>query len=245
MARTARSPFIWHDLVTTDPAAAAPFYEGVFGWRLRGEAGGFQVLMAPEGPAAGLMQLGDEAEAHWMVHVHTPDVDQLCRRAAFLQGEVLLEPEDMEGLGRSAVLADPSGAIFSAMQLMDEAAPMGSEAFGWHALVASRPDLGARVYKTLFGYKDKALEGGRRLLSSGRQPVATVRVLGDTLARWVPYARVLDLSVAAEMVTELGGSCMTPVEPLAGGGEGCIVRDPQGALVGLMAGGTAVAAVAD
>jgi uncharacterized protein len=53
---------------------------------------------------------------HWNVNLRVDDADATVERAAVLGGRVIAPALDTPGL-RSAVLADPQGAVFSIGQL--------------------------------------------------------------------------------------------------------------------------------
>jgi uncharacterized protein len=50
---------------------------------------------------------------HWLVYFGSADVDADAKKAAELGGTVAVEPTDIPGMGRFAVLLDPQGAAFA------------------------------------------------------------------------------------------------------------------------------------
>jgi predicted enzyme related to lactoylglutathione lyase len=54
-----------------------------------------------------------EVPDSWTVYFGSGDVDGDVKRAADLGASVLVEPTDIPGTGRFAVLADPQGATFA------------------------------------------------------------------------------------------------------------------------------------
>jgi uncharacterized protein len=54
----------------------------------------------------------EDVSAHWSVDFWVDDVDAAADKAARLSGEVIVSPFDTS-VGRTAVLADPQGAVFS------------------------------------------------------------------------------------------------------------------------------------
>lgn len=109
----------WTQLNAADPAAAAPFYAGLFGWAHRRDPmpwGGFYVtFMAGEERRGGGMPLppGVNAPAHWLPYFAVEDVDAAAAKAGTLGGKPHVPPTDIPGTGRFAVLADPQGAAFA------------------------------------------------------------------------------------------------------------------------------------
>jgi predicted enzyme related to lactoylglutathione lyase len=117
----------WNELMTPDPAAAEAFYTQLFGWGTsKTDTFGFTYttfLHGSEG-AAGMMPMqGPQFEGvppHWMPYVTVASTDETVARARELGGEVLVGPDDVPGIGRFAVMRDPSGAAFSVMQWAPE-----------------------------------------------------------------------------------------------------------------------------
>lgn len=109
----------WDDLQTGDPAAAAPFYEGLFGWSVSEVpgAGGAYMSIAHEGRAiAGLMRAAREVpRPYWTVYVGVASVDDTLAMATGLGGRVVVEPMAVPS-GRFAVGLDPQGAVFCVLE---------------------------------------------------------------------------------------------------------------------------------
>jgi uncharacterized protein len=105
-----------NQLNTSDPEAAASFYEGLFGWRTEHVASGDQDywgIYNGDRLNAGMMRLQPDAGAppHWLVYFGTEDVDADAGRSAEAGGEILVPPLDVPG-GRIVVAQDPQGAVF-------------------------------------------------------------------------------------------------------------------------------------
>jgi predicted enzyme related to lactoylglutathione lyase len=71
-----RGRFIWHELLTTDTAAAAAFYPRVVPWRTQPSSmPGYTLWMAGQTQIGGLMALPQDAGGpppHWLVYAGTP-----------------------------------------------------------------------------------------------------------------------------------------------------------------------------
>ena len=65
-----RGRFVWHELLTTDTAAAAAFYPRIVPWRTQpSNMPGYTIFMSGQAQVAGLMALPSEANsapAHWL-----------------------------------------------------------------------------------------------------------------------------------------------------------------------------------
>ena len=120
--------WIWSALVTSDPDAAAAFYQSVFG---------YDVYDMPEPVNAGHLTLaGDDfaraavnplpvnrpdVRPYWLDFVRVDDVGAAVAKAAALGGKVLVEPRVDRHGGRIAVIADPAGAPFGIMEWPSDA----------------------------------------------------------------------------------------------------------------------------
>jgi hypothetical protein len=107
-------------LLTPDQERAKAFYRDVLGWeadafgpatlfRLPGYVGGEPSQPVPRDVIAVMSEGGP---AGWMPGFWVHDADAAAAKAAELGGEVLSPPAD-DGVGRTAVIADPAGAAFS------------------------------------------------------------------------------------------------------------------------------------
>jgi predicted enzyme related to lactoylglutathione lyase len=124
-------------LHTTDLAGSKAFYRTLFGWQAEafGPAGGQMVLCRlpgyvggePTQPvprdvigvilAIGGGESGPTERPHWSVDFWMEDADAVAAQTTELGGKVIVPPHDTPGF-RSAVLADPEGAVFSVSQLI-------------------------------------------------------------------------------------------------------------------------------
>jgi predicted enzyme related to lactoylglutathione lyase len=111
---------IWNELITDKPESALAFYEAVLGVATA------TMEMGP-GQTYNLLKVGDTEVGgcmeppmpgvpnHWHVYFAVPDVDATAAQASGAGGQVAVEPFDIPTVGRSAVLTDPQGAMFSVM----------------------------------------------------------------------------------------------------------------------------------
>ena len=107
---------------TRKPERAASFYEQVLGVEVETmtEPVPYTVLKAGGEPVAGILrtteEMGDVPPA-WDVYFASADVDAMARAATAAGGSALREPFDIPGVGRMAVLQDPSGAVFEVIKM--------------------------------------------------------------------------------------------------------------------------------
>ncbi|MFE0421593.1 VOC family protein [Streptomyces sp. NPDC058953] len=118
----------WTELNTADVPAALAFYSAVFGWGtttmpMPGGDGAAYTMIHPEGQSpeemfGGIAPLGDGGPLHrssWLPYFLTEDCDATAAKARDAGGTISLEPVDMPGVGRFAMVDDTTGARFFLM----------------------------------------------------------------------------------------------------------------------------------
>jgi uncharacterized protein len=119
---TTPGAFSWCELMTSDPAAAASFYAGLCGWNVKEmgeEMGGYRVVSVGETGIGGIMAFPKDAPPmppHWGCYITTADLEATVAKCSSLGGKVMMPGMDIPGVGRLAVLQDPQGAVFNAIQ---------------------------------------------------------------------------------------------------------------------------------
>lgn len=122
-ARLAGAPgsFSWWELMTPDAAKAKAFYGSVIGYGQESvDMGGgmeYGMLKVGDQSVAGVFQMvGDQwagIPPNWMGYVTVADCDATVAKAKELGGTVKMGPDDVPGVGRFAVIADPTGGVFA------------------------------------------------------------------------------------------------------------------------------------
>lgn len=110
----------WHELVTTDAAAAGPFYAAVFGWvdggsNDMGPMGIYQRFGLAGGEIGGRFTLsgGMRGPARWTYYLTVPDARTAAAEVEAAGGKVLGPPHTVPGGGMIAQCLDPQGAEFA------------------------------------------------------------------------------------------------------------------------------------
>jgi hypothetical protein len=258
-----RGAFIWYELTTDDAAGAKAFYDEVVGWDIAtassvpdGSVDYRMIRRGDGGAAGGMLVLSDAMVAHgakpgWFGYVHVPDVDAAARTIVDAGGAVHMGPQDMAGVGRMAMVADPQGA---AIYLMTPSPPADdpdatSDVFSvdapqhvrWNELWTSDPDAAIDLYTRLFGWTqqgdmDMGAMGKYRFLQNddiGIGAVGTATPDGPG-SRWDYYIGVDDIDRATRAVTVGGGRLSGTINPIPGGEYAVRCTDPQGAAFGLV-----------
>ncbi|WP_031085388.1 VOC family protein [Streptomyces sp. NRRL WC-3549] len=238
----------WVELGTPDVAAAKTFYAALFGWRPttdpRPEAGGYTVARVGGEPVAALSPayVPDQPPA-WTVSFATEDTDGAVRAVRSAGGTLLTGPVDVFDEGRFAVVADPSGAVFSLWQARGFAgAGRFNEpgALTWAELRTDGPDRALDFYPAVFGWTVDSTErythwgvrgaefGGLKVIRDDETSEEPVTPPG-----WLPYFSVADVETAAATALGAGGEQIVPPTPVPGGPWVAVLRDPQGAPFGI------------
>ncbi len=113
--------FSWHELGTTDPAAACDFYVGLFDWEKTdsmdmGPDGAYQMFgRSTERSIGGIFKkpAGQPGPPAWLHYIHVDNVDEKVGQVKELGGQVLNGPMDVPGGDRIAQCMDPQGAAFA------------------------------------------------------------------------------------------------------------------------------------
>ncbi|MBP7476449.1 MAG: VOC family protein [Pyrinomonadaceae bacterium] len=125
--------FCWTEIASNDSAKAKEFYTNVFGWTFQDSnaaTDGFAYHEFSTGggyPAGGLYQITPEMCApgeplpppHFLTYIAVDDVDANAKRAVELGGTVIKSPDDIPKTGRFAIIADPTGAMFSIFKMAE------------------------------------------------------------------------------------------------------------------------------
>lgn len=111
----------WHELMTTDAAAALTFYSEVFGWQPgdamdMGPQGKYYIFNRPVGMIGGMMNKPPELSAvppYWGIYFRVGNLDAAIARVTAAGGRILNGPMDVPGGDRIVNAMDPQGAAFS------------------------------------------------------------------------------------------------------------------------------------
>jgi len=243
-----RGHFLWHELMTSDTAAAARFYGALVGWTTQPLMDGSYTQFGMAGrPCAGMMALtpdlvAQEVPPHWLCYFGVENCDAATAEAQRLGATVIRPPADIPGYGRFSVIYDPQSAVFCLYE--PPAAPMGDAAaaglgdFTWHELATSDVDGAFRFYGELFGWaKVESVDMGEMGMYHMFARSDGIVVGGIYLkpaevpfSNWLPYACVPSADAAADVVTAHGGTILVPPMEVPGGDRVTVLMDPQGAV---------------
>ena len=161
-------------------------------------------------------------------------------------GTVRRAPEDIPGVGRFAVVADPQGAGFmlfeplpgSERPVVAQGTPGRAE---WHELHAADRDAAFDFYAGQFGWtKAEAFDmgpmGTYQLFAAGDTTIGGMMTKMDAFPTpfWLYYFGVDAIDAAIERITANGGQILHGPAEVPGGAWIVQALDPQGAMFALV-----------
>jgi hypothetical protein len=246
--------FVWYELMTTDTAAAESFYRSVIGWGAR-DAGmpgmAYTLFAAGKTDVAGLMQLPEAARAmgagpSWIGYVAVDDVDASAAQVKQEKGSVYRAPDDIPGIGRFAIVADPQGAVIALFkgsgEMPGEPMPGGTPGHaGWRELHAGDREAAFAYYSKLFGWtKGEAHEMGPafiyQIFGRGSEMLGGMMTKNEAVPApfWLYYFNVAGVDGAVTRIEAGGGQVLNGPHQVPGGSWIVQGRDPQGAMFAIV-----------
>lgn len=239
----------WIDLGVTDIPKAISFYSGLFGWDIQQggpETGGYSMAHIDGRGVAGIgPKMGPpEAPSSWTTYIATADADATAARIKGAGGQLLMDPMDVMDVGRMAVAADTTGAVFGIWQARAFSGAQVANAPGaltWTEHM-SRDFEGAKAfYAAVFGYEYGDMSGDgfsyATLLLAGHEVGGIggypADVPQNVPAAWSTYFGAADTDNSVATVTKLGGGVVRPATD-SPYGRMATVTDDQGAMFSLI-----------
>jgi predicted enzyme related to lactoylglutathione lyase len=237
--------FCWVELGTTNADAAKSFYKELFGWAYQdGPAGPdmiYSMIKLDGKDVGGLYQMTADMLAHgvpphWMSYVSVANADEATAQAAAAGATVMNGPLDVADAGRMSVLQDPTGAMFSVWQPINNPGAgvyRDLGAFCWNELGTNDTKKAADFYTTLFGWGTELMPGPFEytIFKNGAEGVAGMykivpEIMGPIPPNWMVYFAVADCDATLQKATELGGKVLVPAEDIPDIGRFAILQDP-------------------
>ena len=116
----------WRELATKDLKTAIDFYSQLFGWNLpqtKVAPMEYKEIVIDDVAYGGMMEINetwgdDPPPSHWKSYIAVENADETAEKIKANGGNVQHGPFDAPGVGRMAVVSDPSGAVFSIIQFV-------------------------------------------------------------------------------------------------------------------------------
>lgn len=237
----------WIDLMAKDQQAAMDFYRSLFGWEgEKGpeEYGGYAMMNLRGKPVAGIGPAmapeGMPEPPHvWTTYLASDDADATTRKITAAGGTVIVPPMDVGEVGRMAVAADPTGAVFGYWQAKDFFGAVLVNEPGtliWNecntrdipaasAFYQAALDIGVEPMEGMGGYFGLHV-GGRTV--GGMQDMKAM-FPEHIPAHWMTWFAVEDVDAVADTAVKGGGTIVVPVQD-APPGRMAGIADPWGAV---------------
>lgn len=112
--------------------------------------------------------------------------------------------------------------------------------FAWHELLTADTEAAKRFYSDVVGWTAQASQNagpGYTVFLGGGMPAAglmqTPAGMG-TPPMWFGYVEVDDVDATVKEATQIGGTLMGDIKSMEGVGRFALLRDPQGAMIGVV-----------
>lgn len=238
--------FVWREMMCppAEVEKAKAFYGELLGWSF-GEMNmmpGMTYTLCQVGgrPIGGIFpsppEMGPPA---WMSYVSVSDVDDTVRASEARGGNTVMKPDTVAGIGRFAVINDPTGGFLGVMhgESGDGPAP-GMPAVGefcWETLGTTDVDKARAFYTEVIGWNQGAgPDAGMVVFAAGATQVADIEKVEPGMpSHWLCHVVAGPLEPAREKAAKLGATILVPVIDIPHVGRICIIKDPAGAVISL------------
>ncbi len=231
----------WAQLSTTDPAAAASFYEAMFGWHL--PAGDTGVCELGGIAASAIETAAADQPSQWTAYLSAEDLEVALNRVVAAGGTQVEAPRASASGHRVARFADPSGAVIGLFARGLSAAALVNEpgALIWGELITDDVQASAEFYRGAFGWDVSEATGPlnrREWLVDGR-PIAGLlprpaAMPAEIAVYWDTYFGTADPDAAIRLATTLGATVLMGPADVEIGRIG-VFADPTGAAFSVLA----------
>lgn len=250
--------FIWYELMSPDLPGARAFYEPLIGWQIDEAPAGpidYRMIAAPGGNVGGALELSPEMAAAgarpiWVGYICVDDVDATVA-AIVADGGAKFMANDVPGVGRIALLADPWGALFYVMKPIPPAdapdatstafAPEGVGHCVWNELSTDNYAAAFAFYARHFGWEagqlmDMGPMGHYQMIRHGGRDIGGMagRTADVPPVMWHHYWHVADIDAMPGKIADGGGTLLMGPHDVSGGSAVVMGLDPQGAMFALV-----------
>jgi predicted enzyme related to lactoylglutathione lyase len=249
-----KSRFVWHDLNTTDLAAAQRFYGELFHWRCEApDKSGYVHVHNGDKSIAGMRkQDSNEGPPNWMGYIGVDDVNAATSSITQKGGKIIVPTQKIEKTGTFAIAADPTGAVFALWkgeQAMDHAEPQGragTHNFCWDELLSTDIDKAIAFYTQIFGWGVEKVDMGpggiySLLKRTGiTDETGRVKDAGGVWKSpapqsfWMTYVAVESCDATINKAKKMGAKEMIAPTDIPNVGRFAAFGDPQGAALSIL-----------
>ena len=238
------------ELSSPDQRAAEEFYGQLLGWDFddvdMGAAGVYLAAKVGGESVAGIAgQLPHLVghPAYWVVYLTVDDLDATLARVGPAGGTVEAGPFDVMSRGRIARIQEPTGARVNLWQAGETIGSVRVNEPGcpiWHELTTPDVATATRFYSDVLDVTWESMptasgEDYTCLIVDGRAVAGAAPPRTEGAApHWDVYFNVEDCDATVTRAVELGAESRVPPYDVPGVGRISMLRDPQGAVLGLL-----------
>jgi uncharacterized protein len=242
--------FIWADLFTSHPSAAAKFYSELFGWtpHVRERRGRTYIVMSNGGRnLAGLAERPiskSSTRSRWIYYIAVPDAAAAISSSTSAGGKVLAPARAFPRRGVHAIIADNDNAVIGILQSAAGEPPDTPGQPGdwaWFELFAKNPQAAGQFYARVFNYQvapdDRAQKEGHYILSNGDNHRGGIQPMPKQTGAqpdWLGFVQVSDIDATIAHVAGLGGEVVGSPAPAEFASRFAIISDPTGGVIGIV-----------
>lgn len=110
---------MWNELSTRDVEKAKDFYNKVLGWEYKTDENNYTLILNNGRMNGGMMQMDEkwgDVPPNWMTYINVADLDKSIEDVSKLGGNIIMGKTSAGEVGEFAIVADPTGAVFTIMQ---------------------------------------------------------------------------------------------------------------------------------
>jgi predicted enzyme related to lactoylglutathione lyase len=241
--------FVWHDLMTDDPAAVKAFYSGLFGWTFEKSTDlgvrDYTLIRNQGRLLGGMVQVADPEGSdysRWLPYLSLPDVDAAVEKTVAGGGRAVVGPADIGDIARAAAVLDPQGAVVGFVHSAhgdpdDSHTPVAGDIV-WNELLAADTASAVQFYLGLARYQAAGPDSGGLqpavLRSQDRDRFSIMlRPNEEITPQWLTHFAVADPAASARRAAALGGRVVLAPSADIREGKLALVADPTGAVLAL------------
>lgn len=180
-----------------------------------------------------------------MSYLSVADVDRAVDITKKSGGTVLVEAFEFEARGRTAVVADPQGALVVLFKSYGGDPPLATleeklnHVWIWTELFTNDTEASSAYYEEIAGYSTEKYDSGINVpydvFRKGEQGYAGMLTIPweNVKPNWLPYVKVKDPEAIIKKVKTLGGMVILEPGKDIRNGSVAIVADTTGAVIAL------------
>ncbi|MGP9504086.1 VOC family protein [Specibacter sp. AOP5-B1-6] len=221
----------WIDLLTSDMKRSREFYTALFGWSYESgdeeKYGGCTMACKDGKRVAGLIQNPEDGAGHpdmWSTYLRVDNIDEAVTAAKDAGAIAHMEPMDVPGQGRMAMVGDPGGATIGMWEFGGHTGFQAHETNGaaaWHELHSKDYPAAVRFYRDVFGLQTSVMSDTAEFrytnLVDGETELAGIMDAASFLpaevpSTWQVYFQTDDVDAAVAAALTLGASVINAAE---------------------------------